>query len=183
MTIREQLFIEFPNRDTEVLPETWEVHKPQIQNPGPFVLGKCTNLCGRHAEFSSSTGTRPWYAAQPQGTLALDGLFYTALSCTDANDLLHGGNEDLPIPNAASLGYDHNRFNDHVFQVVWDNYFYLGFGGESQRRIRHHDRVQYDRAAASEATNFTDGHTLDARGVELFLDLIELEVDNRFNFS
>src|SRR5262252_11147017 len=63
----------------------------------------------------------------PQWALASDGLF-TALSCTNADDLLHGGNEDLPISNAASLGCSHNRFNDHVFQVVRDDYFYLGFG-------------------------------------------------------
>src|SRR5712691_5641972 len=103
MTIREQLLIELPDWDTEVLPETWEVHKPQVQDPGPFVLGKCHNLCGRHAECPPLLVHALRARRSPQGALASDGLF-AALSCTDANDLLHGGHEDLAIANAARLG-------------------------------------------------------------------------------
>jgi hypothetical protein len=37
-------------------------------------------------------------------------------------------------------------------------------------------------ALPTEATHFTDGHTLDARGVELFLDLVQLKgFDDRFD--
>src|SRR5207253_2012193 len=107
------------------------------------------------------------------GALTLDGLF-AALSCTDANDLLYGGHEDLAIPNAASLGCSHNRFNDHVFQVVRDDYFYLGFGEKVNDVFG--TTIEFGMAAlSSEATHLTDGHTLDARGVELFLDLVQLK--------
>src|SRR5262249_20447197 len=50
MPIREQPLSEFPDRDAEMLPQTWKVHKPQVQDPGAFVLGKCNNLTGRHTE-------------------------------------------------------------------------------------------------------------------------------------
>src|SRR5262249_39061031 len=103
---------EFPNRDTEVLPQTWKVHKPQIENPGAFVLGKFDNLVGRHTEYPPLVYA-PRARRGPQWVPALDGLF-AALSCPDANDLFHGCNENLPIANAARLGRSHNRFDDHI---------------------------------------------------------------------
>ena len=114
------------------------------------------------------------------GRTRLDGLF-AALSGTDANDLLHGGHKDLAIPNAASLGCSHNRFNDHVFQVVRDDYFYLGFGEKVNDIFG--TPIEFGMAALpTEATHFTDGHPLDARGVELFLDLVQLKgFDDRFD--
>src|SRR6185503_2438167 len=117
----------------------------------------------------------------PQGALASDSLF-AAFSCTDANDLLHRGNEDLSIPNAASLGCSHNRFNDHVFQVVRDDYFYLGFGEKVNDVFC--TTIEFGMAAlSSEAAHLTDSHTLDARGVELLLHLVQLKgFNNRFNF-
>src|SRR5215813_1598558 len=180
MPIREQPLGELSDWNTEVLPETWEVHKSQIQDPGPFVLGKCHNLCGRHAECPPlriyALGTQ----RSPQGALALDGLF-AALSCTDANDLLHGGNEDLPIANAASLGCSHNCFNDHVFQVVRDNYFYLSFGKKVNDVFC--TTIEFSMTALpAKAAHLTHGHTLDARGIELFLHFVQLErFDDCFN--
>jgi len=54
--------------------------------------------------------------------------------------------------------------------------------GKSQRRIRH--TIEFSMAAlSSKAAHFTHGHTLDARGVKLFFDLVQLEgFDDRFNF-
>src|SRR5713226_7695960 len=106
----------------------------------------------------------------PRWASASDGLF-AALSCPDANDLLHGRDEDLPIANATRLGCSHNRFDDHLFQVVRDNYFYLGFGEKVNDVFGA--TIELGMAALpSKATHFTDGHTLDARGVEFLLYLI-----------
>src|SRR4029077_696400 len=106
----------------------------------------------------------------PHGALASDGLF-AALSCTDANNLLHRGNEDLSIANAARLGRSHDRVDDHLFQVVRNNNFYLGFGEKVNDVFCA--TIELSMAAlSSKATHFTDGHTLDARGVELLLHLI-----------
>src|SRR5215510_14600503 len=181
MPIREQPLGELSDWNTEVLPETWEVHKAQIQDPGPFVLGKCNNLCGRHAEFPPLLIYALRARRSPQGALASDSLF-AALSCTDANDLLHGGHEDLSISNAAGLGRSHNRFNDHVFQVVRDDYFYLGFGEKVNDIFC--PTIELGMATlSSKATHLTDGHPLDARGVELFLYLVQLKgFDDGFNF-
>src|SRR5262249_40390162 len=180
MTIREQPLIELPDWDTEMLPQTWEVHKPQVEDPGPFVFGECNNFCGRHAEFPPLLVHALGARRNPQGALVSDSLF-AALSGTDANDLLDGGNEDLPIPNAARLGRSHNRFNDHVFQVVRDNYFYLGFGEKVNDVFG--TTIEFGMAALpAEATHFTNRHTLDARSVELFFDLIQLKgFDDCFN--
>src|SRR5215471_3728103 len=65
--------------------------------------------------------------------------------------------------------------------MVRDNDFDLGFGEQI------HDifgtTIEFGMAALpSEATHLTDGHPMDARGVELFLDLVQLEeFDDRFN--
>src|SRR5712692_6336524 len=101
---------------------------------------------------------------------ASDGLF-AALSCTDADDLLHGCDEDFPIANATRLGRSYDRFVDHVFQVVRDDYFYLGFGEKVNDVFGA--TIELGMAALpSKAAHFTDGHTLDARGVEFFLHLV-----------
>jgi len=112
---------------------------------------------------------------------ALDGIF-AALSGPDANNLLLGRNKDLPIANATRLGRSHNRFDDHILQVVRDNYFYIGFGEKVNDVFC--TTIEFSMATlSSEATDFTDGHTLDARGVEFLLYLIELKgFNNRFNF-
>src|SRR5262249_16413790 len=90
------------------------------------------------------------------------------------NNLLHGGYEDLSISNAASLGRSHNRFNDHVLQVVRDDYFYLGFGEKVNDIFG--TTIEFGMAALSaKAAHLTDGHTLDARGVELFLHFVQLK--------
>src|SRR5262249_19623980 len=180
MTIRDHRLIEFPDWDTEMLPQTWEVHKPQVEDPGPFVFGECNNFCGRHAAFPPLLVHARGARRRPQGARASDGLF-AALSCTDANNLLHGGHEDLAISNAARLGGSHNRFNDHVFQVVRDDDFYLGFGEKVNDIFG--TPIEFGMAAlSSEATHFTHGHTLDARGVELFLHFVQLEgFNNCFN--
>src|SRR5437868_1134136 len=106
----------------------------------------------------------------PHGTPASDGLF-AALSRTDANHFLHGGNEDLPITNAPRLGCSHNCIHNHLFQVVRDDYFYLGFG----EKVNHvfSASIEFGMATLpSEATDFTDGHTLNTRGVELLLHFV-----------
>src|SRR5262249_15485528 len=101
------------------------------------------------------SGVRPSCTAWSTWVTALDGLF-AALSGPNANNLLHGGNKDLPITNAARLGCRHNRFDDHILQMVRDDYFYLGFG----EKVNHVfcATIQFGMATlSSKTTDFTDG--------------------------